>query len=507
MSDGTTTSLAEVVELAAVDSELFEKYFFPETSRMDSALFHPEMNSILDSQERYCNFQIFRGGAKTSKFRLYMAKRVAYAVSRTIVLVGKSQDHAIRSVVWLRKQIEQNKLYSSTFRLERGSKWTDTEINIRNRAAGIDIWVVAFGITGSVRGVNFDDYRPDLILVDDVVDDENSATEEQRQKTEKLILGALKESLTPPTEAPFAKLVILQTPQDHDDFSQKALRDPQFKSVRYGCWTKETEDLPLDQRLSSWPARYPTEYLRKEKLAAAARNSLSTFSREMECKLVTPETSNFREEWIQFYGEAEKEPEPDWSELWIEMVIDPIPPPSEEKIRKGLHNKDFEAFAVVGRKGGKYYLMETVYNRGHEPSWTVAEFFRLANKWRPKKVMVESTAYQRTLSWLLKQAMKQAGRYWLIEEYDDKRRKHDRILDGITGPASNRQLFIHRDRHSEFLNQFIHYPNIRNDDVIETVAIALTSLSRGGLPGGAEEYDYKVMEADIPALENYRGAP
>jgi len=474
---------------------------------MEPALFHADLTQLFDSLDRYCNVQVFRGGAKTTRFRLYAAKRIAYGVSRTIVVVGKNQDHAARTVGWIKKQVETNKKYTETFGLRKGSKWTETELHIINESAGTSTWVVAFGITGSVRGVNFDDYRPDLILVDDVVAEENSLTAEQRQKTVKLVLGALKESLTPATESPFAKLIILQTPQDFEDVSQLAMKDPQFKSVRYGCWTHATENHPLELRESSWPARYPSETLRTEKRAAAARNQLSIFSREMECLLITVETSTFREEWLQFYGPDEEEKAPEWSDLIVQIAIDPVPPPSDEALKKGLTGKDYEAFAVVGRRSGKFYLLEISANRGHEPSWTMAEFFRLAMKWRPVKILIEAVSYQRTLSWLLKQAMKQAGRYWLIETFDDKRNKHLRIVDGLVGITSNRQLYISREQHHEFTSQFIAYPNVRHDDIIEAVANACTSLQKGFMPGGPEEYNVAEMEKDIPELTYKRGAP
>lgn len=506
MSDAVSVPLKEIIDLCAVDSLLYEKHFFPETARMEPALFHGEMMQIFDGPDRYCNFQIMRDGAKTTKFRLFASKRVAYGISRTIMIVGKNQDHAIRSVAWVKKQVETNKKWVEAFGLRKGDKWTDSEIQIQNTVNGTATWVVAFGITGSVRGVNFDDYRPDLILIDDVVAEENSLTEEQRDKTMKLVFGALKESLVPATENPFAKMIILQTPQAFEDVSQRAMKDPQFRSLRYGCWTKETEDAPLQERESSWPARYPSATLRAEKQAAIVRNELSIFTRERECKLINAELSKFKEDWLQFYGPDEKEQEPEWSDMWVEMAIDPVPPPSEQALAKGLKGKDYEAIAVAGKKGGKYFLLETVYSRGHDPSWTIAEFFRLANKWRPKKTIVEAVAYQRTLAWLLRQAMKEQGRYYVIETYDDKRRKYHKIVDGLHGVTSNKQLFIRRGDHDEFCSQYVAYPNVPHDDVIEAVAVVMTSLQRGAMPG-TEDYNHKDQERDIPALNYRRGAP
>ena len=499
-------SAAELVTLCATDTVLFEKTFFPKTARVAPALFHPEMNAALDGPNRYLNIEVFRGGAKTTKFRMYAMKRICYGLSKTIVIVGKSLDHAVRTLGWIQTQIETNKLLTETFRLRKGKTWQTDKFQIINEADGSAIWVAAVGISGSVRGINFDDFRPDLILVDDVIDEENATSAEQRLKTEKLVLGAIKHSLISAVEAPLAKMVILQTPIHAEDISQLAKKDPLFKSLRFGCWTHETENLPIDQRESSWPALFPSETLRQERAAAIALNKLSIFSAEMECKLVTVENSKFREEWLQFHGEGEDEPTPAWNEMWVEIVIDPVPPPSEAQLARGLQGKDYEAITAVGKKQGKFYLLETSFNRGHEPSWTISEFFRMCNKWRPKKVLVESVAYQRTLAWLLRKAMQSAGRYWLIEEFVDKRSKYNKILDGITGPASERKLYVNKKDHGEFISQFVTYDKVQHDDVIETVAIALTSLQRG-VVGDAEDHNYKLIEAEIEELGDYRGAP
>lgn len=497
-------SLEEAVQLGAVDSVVFSRTFFPKTFRQDTPTFHRHMWDILDSHSRYVNMQVFRDGAKTTLLRTYTAKRIAYNTSRTILYIGKSQGHAARSLLWLQKQIEFNVAYSGTFGLRKGSKWNTDEMEIIHGTEGNSIWITGMGVTGSVRGLNFDDYRPDLIIVDDVVDEENSASLEGREKISNLVLGAVKESLAPATESPDAKMVILQTPLDPNDISQQALRDPQFSSARFGCWTKETENLPIEERKSSWEARYPTETLQAEYASAVARNRLSVFSREKECKLITTELSAFKEEWLQYFGEGEDEPEPPLSEMLTLLVIDPVPPPSEVALAKGLPRGDYEAIVVVGQWRGKIYVLETSYRRGHNPSWTTAEFFRLAVKWRIRRGVVESVAYQRTLAWILREAMKKAGVYFMITEFLDKRKKELRIHDGLHGVAANRQIYARR-RQTVFIDQFIRFSETKkldHDDVLEAVAIGATELQNGGLnlAGGGQQ-----DESGIPDLE-YSGA-
>jgi len=508
---GNYATVSEVVEHAALDSIFFCRHFFPKTFRQESPQFHRDIWELLDDPTaRYINVQVQRDGAKTTLLRAYAAKRIAYGLSRTILYIGASQEKAKASVGWIKKEIERNELFTRTFGLQKTSRnWTAEKLQINHAAEGIPIWVLALGITGSVRGINLDDYRPDLIIVDDVVGDDNASTEEQRLKIKDLVLGALKESLSPASETPDAKMIILNTPRDFEDVSQKALKDTQFRSARFGCWTPETEDLPVEMQESSWPERYPTAVLRAEKEAAIARNELSIFAREKECRLITPETSSFRQEWLNYFGPGEAEPEPPRHEMWVELVIDPVPPPSEVQIAKGLMGKDFEALTVVGRWRNKYYVLETIYNRGHQPNWTVATFFELCNRWHPRKVIVEAVAYQATLAWLLREGMRRTGRFYPMEEFKDKRKKLDRIKDGLSGPASNGALYVRKSQ-SAFISQFIHFPGKNpdgtHDDVLETVAIGVTSLSKGMI-GDVPDDHYIRDEERIPALASYRGAP
>ena len=498
ITDFDTISVQEAIQLGAVDPEFFSRTFFPKTARQAMPPFHRKVWAALEGPDRLLNIQMYRGSAKTSIARLCLAKRVAYGMSHTILCVGKSEAHAIRSVKWLRKQIQFNKLFSETFQLKPGSKWQDGECEIWHGVEKYSITVLAIGMTGSTRGVNVDDYRPDFILCDDILDEENTATPEQREKVQGLLYGALKESLAPATESPNAKLAVLQTPHNKEDITMQALNDPEWHSVRFGCFTDETADLPIEQQMSRWEERNPSVTLRAEKRAAIARNQLSIWLREKECKIVSKENATFRANWLNFYKLLPER-------MQIVMAIDPVPPPSEIQIAKGMRTKDYEAFSVVGKYKEEFYLLDYSTNRGHEPSWTVSEFFRLGLKWRPTKILVESVAYQRTLAWLLKQSMKEKGIYFVVEEYVDNRKKFDRIVDGLSGISSEGRLHIKADQ-VDFISQFNEYPHISHDDLIETVAKCCSVLQ--GISGSYATYeDLMEEESNIPRLADYRGAP
>lgn len=495
-------SVAEMVELGAVNSAFFAQAFFPKTVRQRSPEFHTRAWDLLDSTSRLVSLQFFRGGAKTSMSRIFGAKRIAYGNARTILWVGKSQDHALHSVKWLRKQIEYNRKFADTFQLRPGSKWQDVECEIIHGIEEFSITIMALGVTGSVRGVNIDDYRPDLIMLDDILDEENTSTPVQRKKTEDLVYGALKESLAPASETPDAKMVLLQTPHNIEDISMKSLVDPEWTSFRFGCWTRETENLPLEDAESAWPERFPNEVLRKEKLNAIRRNQLSIFIREKECRIISQETSTFLPEWLRYY-----ELDPPRNQMSVVMIIDPVPPPSEIQIAQGLKKKDFECLTVMGRYKSDFFVLEYSAKTGHDPSWTISEFFRLSMKWRPSKTIVESVAYQRTLAWLLRTEMEKRRQYFVIFESDDKRSKYTKIVDGLSGPASNGHLHV-KQHMVDLIQQFTEYPAVQHDDILETVGIGCSAL-QGLMYDDDTDADEMIKdeEKNIKPLTYNRGAP
>jgi len=504
----TTINVKELVNLCAVDDGLFAKTFFPHAARQPSPPMHGEVDAKLnDPRSRLLNLLLPRDFAKTTKLRIFTAKRIAYGLSRTILYVGASEGHATRSIQWLRSRIEPKRgatgsavpeLLAQVFDLKPGKKWTDTELEIFHGTDVKPIWVLGAGITGNIRGINFDDYRPDLIVLDDILTDENAASKEQREKIADLVMGALRNSLAPASEMPNAKLAMLNTPQNADDVSSRAEKDREWTTVRFSCWTKETEDLPVDAQVSAWPERHPTETLREEKRAAVAANRLSVFVREKEVRIVSKESCMFRSEWLQYYNSAPG------SGITV-LAIDPVPPPSAAKEkRRDVISTDFEAQSVWRRYGDKFYLLEYSLMRGHQPGWTLAKFFELATRWRINSVSVEGVAYQKVLKWILEQEMTRRQQWFTINTFDDIRSKPVRINSILAGPASSGRLCV-RPEHGEFVTQFSEYPNLEHEDLLDSSAIAVSALSKPWMDV-VDERGF-IDNKNVPKLKLVRSCP
>lgn len=510
MSSGGLAPLtpAEIAKAAALDSDFFARTFFPKTMRQRSPEGHKRVWAALeDPNSRLVNLRMSRDFSKTSLARVYTAKRIAYALSHTIMYVGASEPHAARSIMWLQNRIATKdagtgKLvqtpFAKFFNLHPGKKWNETELEIWNLNDQRPIYVLGMGITGNVRGVNFDDYRPDLIYCDDILTDDNAATKEQREKIQDLVLGAIKQSLAPRSEEPNAKMVLAQTPHHIGDISDIASKDSDWNTVDMPCWTLDTLHKPVDEQISAWEERHPTAALRAEKKKAIATRKYSLFAREKECRLVTAEDSAFNVTWLRVRKER---PKP----MYCVLAIDPVPPPSERQLERDLKDKDFEVQMVVGRLNGEYHVLDYVMNQGHQPNWSATTALSLALQWRVSQIVIESIAYQRSLKYIIEQEMKRRGIFFVINEAEGSSvNKYKRITNVISGPASQGRLWIGENM-SELELQFQTYPKVDHDDVLDALSMGMQKLVNPYLEQETPTLD--DMDAQMGDFELQLNAP
>lgn len=479
----------ELVELAAVDDDLYCRTFFPETFRQGIPEFHRSINKALENpNSRYVAFKMFRGSAKTTKLRVATSKRLAYGLTRSGMFVSNAQKHAKFSLEWVKQQVDYNTFWARTFGLSRGKTWNDEMIEVRHGIFGFNMTLIAVGITGQVRGINIADYRPDWIVVDDPDNEETTNTPEQREKTSDLFFGALGKSLAPPSENPQAKMALAQTPFNSFDLITACENSPAWETIVFGCYDERGE--------SRWPERFPTTFLNAEKEEHIRLRKTALWMREMECKIVSKENASFDADWLQYY---------DTEPLGGLSVITIDPASSESK------TADDQVIMTVTLRNGNYYVRDYTAERGEMPDAAANTFFEHIIKYRPLRAAVETIGYQRVLKDYLEKEMRTRHLFVMIRPVQDQRRKPDRIVQAITGKAANKKLFI-KSHMLKLVEQFTTYsPQIKmHDDVLDALAMALDELDRmaGMTLTESDGVEWSVMDdKTIPRLPEWRVSP
>lgn len=471
--------------LGATSLTRYGRLFFPKTFRQASPQFHEEIgNALMDRANRQLAVEVFRDGAKTTLLRAFTSQRIAYGISRTILFVSASQGHSILSLRWIKRQVEHNHLWRETFRLRKGSKWSDDHVEILHEALDTPITLLALGITGQLRGFNIDDHRPDLIICDDTSTDEAANSAGQRAKEQNLVFGALFNSLAPVSESPDAKAVILDTPKSKFDLIEGCEKDADWKFLRFGILDENDE--------SRWPERYPTAAVIKQKENAIKVGRLPMWMREKACKIISSEIASFKIENLVFWDTLPER---------CTYVITIDPASSDDK------KADDNVVAVVAFHRDNRYLVDYKAAIGQDPEMVKATVFEFARRWRPLGVVVESVAYQRVLAWYLEKAMREQRVYLPIYQVQDRRAKPDRIIQAL-GETSGYQRLHCLARHTKFIEQFTEYSPLvdMHDDVLDAVAMALTWGERQGIDDWIEGEYEDVTDEETPRL-SFRNAP
>lgn len=493
-------SVDEIVELANIDSEFYKHHFFPKAFRQESPPCHKDLWTVVeDPANRYIGVEMPRDWAKTTNLRAYASKRVAYGTSRTIVIVGISEDAAIKTLSWLKRNVEFNYKWSQTYGLSKGDKWAGAHIEIKHDILSKDaatrgeppviITIIALGITGSTRGINIDDYRPDLILVDDPCDEENTNTHEQRTKIENLFFGALYNSLAARSDSPEAKMILLQTPLDTQDLISTIKKDTSWAFLSISVFTD-------DGKNSTWEAKYPYPELLAEKRAAIQNNRLHIWMREKEVTVISSATATFRLPQLKYWDLL---PE---GGVTI-MSVDPTPPPKEGGVSSGKSTQLDDAVIMIIRIHNKnVYVAETYEAKSPNPDEFIMQMLFMARQWKVLFMAVETILFARVLKFYLEKQMVQQNIFVRIEPVEDKRKKSIRITQEVSGYPAQGRLYVHESQ-TKLIDQFATYPNVGHDDYLDALSIGLSKVDAGILELSVSNIidgEYTVVDDDNQAL-------
>lgn len=488
---------AELFRLSAVDGIFYSRTFFPKTFRQQSPLFHRDYwTKAEDPLYDFFAAEVFRGAGKTTLARAAISKRIAFGLTRNTLAVSISESMSEHTIAWLRKQVETNTFWTDTFGLRKGKKWTDNWIEIYNEPFDMTINVIAKGMTSGLRGLNLDDWRPDFIYCDDICNEENTATEEQRTKTNDLIFGALVPSLAPKSEAPHRKFMLTNTGLHKEDAVYKAHADLTFLTVKY---PKLIEVNGVIQ--SSWPERFSTEECIKERDDYTARGQYHIYLREAGCKIISRETAPLQAERLRIWKTLP-------TDLILATALDPATSTQDASKAKKLHKTAGVTWGMQPRTGDLYLITyQSQRNLDPDEIWTW-----LANNYRnlrPRHVGVETIAYQKMLKWYLEKKMQEDRLFFHIKEIQDKRSKPVRIIQSHSGLAAQGKLWV-GENHLEFRQQYEDWKEGDDIDLLDASAMAIALHNPWmiqGLDGGVSDSDIIEGEKDIPEIEYEGGCP
>ena len=292
-------------ELAKSSFYWFFHIYFSHYVKYPTADFQNEICNILqNSKNKFSEIIAFRGSAKSTYATFaFPIWSVISENSKFIILLADTYSQTKLHIYNLKTELENNKLLIQDWGKFEGEKeWTATDIVLPK----YDARITAKSRGQKVRGLRHRQYRPSLMIADDIESLESVRIQEQRNKTYQWFLGDVIPAGDEHTE------FILIGNLLHKDAIMNRIREEIKNNTRDG----EVKEFPFFiNNEPIWKERFKTnEDIEKEKRKYDNR----TWQREFLLKIIPEEGQAIKDEWIQYYDEI---PEPQFQGTGIDLAI------------------------------------------------------------------------------------------------------------------------------------------------------------------------------------------
>ncbi|MCI0363056.1 MAG: hypothetical protein L0219_04195, partial [Phycisphaerales bacterium] len=174
-------------ELAAASPKAFAQTYLPHhfnkpMSRMHHELF-AQLENASTARPKRLAVAAPRGHAKTTVVSLAYALWCAvYQKEMLILMISATKDQAVALLKTIKHELQANSRLLEDFPEAAGMRpapkpWRDNQIVLRN-----GVCIRALGANQGIRGMKHGRHRPSLIIVDDLEDQEQVSSAEQREK-------------------------------------------------------------------------------------------------------------------------------------------------------------------------------------------------------------------------------------------------------------------------------------------------------------------------------------
>lgn len=497
--------------LAAMDLAYFGRAYLPHYFSRPSPQFHAELDTLwrdgvlkgivpigdnaklVDAQDGCRRATAApRGHAKSTNLTFKGSLHAAlYRYKRYIIILSDTSDQANGFLSAIKDELEDNGAIREDFGDLTGGVWRENVI-ITSQGVRID----AIGAGQKIRGRKHKNWRPDLMVLDDIENDENVRTVEQRKKLENWFYKAVSKAGDTYTD-----IVYIGTLLHYDSLLAKVLKNPAYRSVKY----KAVQSFSTSPLWETWESIYTdlgnegreleakkffeenreemlagTKVLWEEKLSyydlmvTRVSEGEASFNSELQNEPVNPDDCLFNEEWFDYYNPEDM----DFSSADFRFYgfVDP----SLGKNRRADYSAILTGALEVPT--GYLYILDADIARRH-PDAIISDVLQKAD-WiqrtygkRYVKFGVETVQFQWFLKEQLAKASARARIYLPIEEVPQSSDKVLRIQT-LQPDIKNKYIKFSR-RHKLLLEQLQYFPMADHDDGPDALE-GLRTIAQGG---------------------------
>ncbi|EOH9591158.1 phage terminase large subunit [Campylobacter jejuni] len=465
----------ERIKRAKVDFDYFARTYFPHyfTIKGECAL-HLHLNKVFtklalkkDKGEKHAIAAPRAHGKSTYASQLFPLWCLIFHYKSFIVEISDAVELMEGMLEAIKAELEDNPHLKLDFPevVGVGKTWRVGEFVSRN-----GVKIKAFGSGKRLRGVRYGVKRPDLVILDDLENDTNVRSKEQRDRLEDWIdeavlnLGSADGSLD---------VLYIGTILHSDSVLSRKLK--------LGFWNGMTfrSIMQFPQRLDLWD-EYATLYRNTDFKTAHNFYLKNKVLMDKGAKVLWEEAKNLEdlmrlraENLKAFNKEQLNNPRSESQIFSLDNLnfYENLPPisqyymyidPAGEKAKS-----DFTAITIIGKAENAFYVVESIVKILKAQS-IIKTIFNLQKIYKCRLIEIETNGGQFFLKkWILQKSFEN-GIFLPLRGKNNSTSKFERI-ESLSLAFENEELFLHK-KHTLLIEQLLEFPEGKNDDAPDSLA-------------------------------------
>ncbi len=467
MPKSETSSTVERLNQAynAAKSSLvsFRALFLPLDGDVKPAWYHYKWSEILLNGDKNYAVEGFRQSAKSSLvLRAYPLYCLTFPSPdrQYIVFIMSTQRGASSRLHEIATEYKTNPLLSlnmvqvlqesqNVFEVEVKTGEKDSEGNDKT----LIIHMEAYGKGSAVRGLNWHDLRPNIVIIDDPQDLEDSLSDTIQDKDWNWFLSDVynlgKDSrIFLIGNNLGAKCIIERIADDPDKLDFTFMRIPILD----------------DDNKSNWPEMFPIEDIYRERENFMALGNIDVWEREKMCIAVSPEMALFKPNYFRYFDlKSFNDNELSDCNIYITMDL---------AVSKRETADDTVILVTAINSDNQWFLIDCVAQR-MDPNESMNELFTLVTKYKPVAVGIEKVAFQAAMKTFVENEMQRRKTYFQIIDLVAKEKKELRIQTALQPRFGHGTIWFPSgdyDWVKKLKEELLTFPKGRHDDIPDALA-------------------------------------
>ena len=430
----------------------FRRLFLPIPDEVTPPWFHETWSDILLNGKKHYAIQGFRESAKTSiVLRAFPLHCLVYPEDNKsyIVFVMANQKAASKRLKEIADEYVTNPLFNLNLVKVKEQSEKAFECVVKNELGEEKlIRFEAYGKGSGIRGLNSRDRRPDIILIDDPQDLEDSLSETIQNNdydwfiSDVFFLGKK------------TRIFFIGNNLGEKCLIERIISNKEslkFEAIKIPIMDAEGK--------SNWPERWDVAEIEQEKEDFRKIGKLDLWVREKMCMSISPDSQIFRKEHFKYYEPSELKTDGFSVYTTVDLAI------SEKS------TADYSVVCTVGvNKENHWFLLDIQYGRW-DPTKLMDKIFEAVALWKPIYVGMEKVAYQAALIHFVQKEMPKRNQWFTVKELIAEKKKELRIqalqprftAGTVWFPMGAKFL-------TELESELLMFPRSLHDDLVDCIA-------------------------------------